>query len=210
MDELANNVASGSAPEPRRNRGWFQRGGDRRINRDGRPKKAWADYADRAPRADRLKLLWVPTQEFVRRLTSDCAPWASNLPADFDVVAFRVDAARDAVAVIGRSASFPRIAKGAPLPEFTPEAGSPADRAPCDGPLKLLVVPTRGLLHRLSHQVGPYLTNCPPGCKIVSMRLDAARVAAVFIIRSEAFPLVARGAPLPEFKQDIYGVEWMR
>ena len=85
-----------------------------------------------------------------------------------------------------------------------------ADPAPSTDRLKLLVVPARGLLHRISRQLGPYLTNCPPDCKIIDIRFDADRNAAVFIIRSEGFPLIPKGAPLAEFRQDIFGVEWKR
>ncbi len=121
MEEQANNVAGGSAPEPRRNRGWFKPGGDPRINRDGRPRDEWAACPDRAPRADHLKLLWVPGKALVHRLSHQNAPWLNNLPAGCKVVAIRLDAARDAVALVIRSETFPRIARGAPIPEFKPE-----------------------------------------------------------------------------------------
>ena len=47
------------------------------------------------------------------------APWIINLPEDFEMVSCRVDAARDAVVFVIRSIMFPRIAQGAPIPEFT-------------------------------------------------------------------------------------------
>jgi hypothetical protein len=206
MEELANNVASGLAPEPRRNRGWFQPGGDARINRDGRPKKSWAACEDRAPCAGRLMLLWVPLRDFVHRLTSpveDRAPVIVNLPADFEIVSFRVDAVRGTVAVIGRSASFPRIAKGEPVPEFKPETAPPADRAPCDDQLKVLWVPGEALARRLSHQNAPWLKKLPADRKIVASRLDAARDAVALVIRSASFPLVAKGAAIPESSRNL-------
>jgi len=69
MEEQANNLVDGPVPGPKKNAGWF-RAGDQRINRDGRPKLAWAGCEDRAPCAGRLMLLWVPRQEFVQRLAS--------------------------------------------------------------------------------------------------------------------------------------------
>jgi hypothetical protein len=122
-EQQVNNVVSGPTPAPRRNAGWF-RPGDRRINRDGRPrgsKAASAEAAaDRAPAADRLMLLWVPRRDLAHRLSSDRAPWIVNLPADFEIVTSRVDTARDGVALVIRSETFPRVARGAPIPEFAP------------------------------------------------------------------------------------------
>jgi hypothetical protein len=214
MEDQVSNVMGEPVPEPapRRNAGWF-RPGDARINRDGRPKKAWVVTADRAPCADRLMLLWVPRREFVQRLTSpveDRAPGIVNLPPDFEVVAFRVDAARDAVAVIGRSASFQRIAKGAPVPEFKPETALPIDRAPNDDHLKVLWVPTKALAYRLCHQNAPWVANLPPDGKIVASRLDAARDAVALVIRSESFPTIARGAVIPKFEPILNGLRWGR
>jgi hypothetical protein len=63
----------------------------------------------------------VPRRDLAHRLTSDRAPWIVNLPPDFEIVACRVDAARDAVILVIRSETFPRVATGAPIPEFAPE-----------------------------------------------------------------------------------------
>ena len=54
-------------------------------------------------------LLRVPLRDFLRRLTSDDAPRLVNLPADFEVIASRVDAERNAVALVIRSQTFQRI-----------------------------------------------------------------------------------------------------
>ncbi len=208
MEEQANNEAGGSAPEPRGNRGWFQRGGDPRINRDGRKRLAWAACADRAPFAGQLMLLRVPTRDFLRRLSGAGDPGITNLPADCEAVAGRVDAERDAFALVIRSASFPRIAKGAPLPEFVPEAAPPADRAPCDGPLMLLFVPARNLSTRLTSPRGGWMTNLPPGFEYVDCRVDPARKGILFTIRSERFTEIARGAIVPEFAPQFFGEPW--
>jgi hypothetical protein len=209
MEEQANNVVGEPAPAPKKNAGWFQRG-DGRINRFGRPRKSWAACTDLAPFAGRLMLLWVPRREFVRRLSSNCGPWAINLPADFEPVTFRVDADRDAVAIIGRSASFSRIAKAAPVPEFQPEAAPSADCAACDDHLKVLWVPQKALTHRLTHQNAPWLVNLPEERQIVATRLDAARDAVALVIRSASFPLVAKGAMIPEFEPVFNGLRWGR
>jgi hypothetical protein len=111
---------------PGRNRGWF-RPGDRRINREGRPRGSKAGShegsapADRAPCADRFMLLVLPARDLAWRLTKQNAPWIVNLPADFEIVGSRADAARGAVVLVIRSQTFPRIAKGAVIPRFNPE-----------------------------------------------------------------------------------------
>jgi hypothetical protein len=214
MEELASNAADESAqgPAPKGNAGRF-RPGDPRINRGGRPKKAWAACIDRAPFAGRLMLLWLPMRDFVRRLARHVdgrVPGIVNLPPDFEVIALRVDAERDAVAVIGRSASFQRIPKGAPIPEFRPEVAPSADRAPCDDRLKVLWVPAKALAYRLSRQNAPWLANLPEDCKLVASRLDAARDAIALVIRSASFPLVAKGALIPEFEPMLNGLRWGR
>jgi hypothetical protein len=123
MEEQLENLPA--EPRPKRNRGWF-RPGDRRINREGRPlgSKALLEEgspaADRAPCADRLMLLVVSGRDLAFRLSHHKGPVIVNLPADAQVVACRVDAARDAVALVIRSQEFPRIARGAPVPEFMP------------------------------------------------------------------------------------------
>jgi hypothetical protein len=205
MEEVANNVPATPLPQPppRTNAGWFQRG-DQRINRDGRPKKSWAAYEDRAPRAGRFMLLWLPTQDFCQRLTSTGAPGVVNLPPDCTAISSRVDSARDAIAFVIQSETFPRIAKGAPIPEFKQEPALPADHAPCDDRLMVLWVPARNLAYRLGHQVAFWVTNLPPCIQIVSIRLDAARDAVAFVIRSDTFSMVAKGTPIPEFKPHFY------
>jgi hypothetical protein len=109
---------------PRRNRGWFQ-AGDRRINREGRPygSKAAASTdisPDCAIQPDRVKRLFVPERDLAWRLTRQYAPWYVNLPDDFQIIACRVDSDRAGVIFIIRSKSFPRIAKGTPIPDFEP------------------------------------------------------------------------------------------
>jgi hypothetical protein len=123
MDAQREQLADG--PAPRANRGWF-RPKDERINREGRPRgtkaaaPAGADPADRAPRADRLRRLVVPERDLAWRLASIKAPRVANLPSDFQIVGCRVDAARRVVVLTIRSGSFPRVARGAPIPEFEP------------------------------------------------------------------------------------------
>jgi hypothetical protein len=126
MDEHVEQVAGElvSDPATRRNRGWFQPA-DRRINREGRPygskTVASTDVSpDLAVRPDRVKRLFVPERDLAWRLTRQFAPWYVNLPGDFEIVACRVDSHRSGVIFIIRSESFPRIAKGTPVPDLVP------------------------------------------------------------------------------------------
>jgi hypothetical protein len=66
-------------------------------------------------------LLVLPGRDLAWRLTKQNAPWIVNLPADFEIVGSRLDAARGAVVLVIRSQVFPRIAKGAVIPRFNPE-----------------------------------------------------------------------------------------
>jgi hypothetical protein len=123
MQEQVEKVPDGTPPKS--NRGWFQRG-DRRINREGRPRgsKAGSDDgsapADRASCADRLMTLFVPGPDLAHRLSYGSGPWIVNLPGDCEIVAYRHDEARDGVVLVIRSQAFPRIAQGAVIPAFAP------------------------------------------------------------------------------------------
>ncbi len=123
MQEQVDKLPDG--PPPKTNPGWFQPG-DRRINREGRPRGSKAGLeggapAECAPRTDRLMLLVVTCRDLAFRISQCYAPWIANLPPDFEIVTWRVDAARDTVAFIIRSKEFPRIVRGSPIPEFVPE-----------------------------------------------------------------------------------------
>jgi hypothetical protein len=128
MQELVNNLAEGPMHEPvaKGNRGWF-RAGDRRINREGRPRGSTAasrhenPSADCAPQADRLMLLIVRGRDLTFRLSKQHASWIINLPPDFEIVGCRVDSARKEIVFTIRSQEFPRIAKGALVPKFVPQ-----------------------------------------------------------------------------------------
>lgn len=113
---------NGDGITPKSNRGRFTPG-DVRINRAGRPRigfkdgKAW----DRAPRADCLKLLRVPARKFLYRFSNKLALWIVNFPPDMQIVACHFDAAENVIILMLRSSSFPRIARGAVIPQFAPE-----------------------------------------------------------------------------------------
>ncbi len=66
-------------------------------------------------------VLRVSTKALAYRLGHQNAPWVHNLPEDSKIVPSRLDAARDVVALVIRSASFPLVAKGGVVPEFKPE-----------------------------------------------------------------------------------------
>jgi hypothetical protein len=105
--------------QPRHNRGWF-RPGDRRINREGRPRgssKVAMATGNCAPYADRLMLVAIPERDLAFRLTHPNAIWITNLPGDVEIVACRVNPAGTVLLTI-RSRAFPRIAKGALIPRY--------------------------------------------------------------------------------------------
>jgi hypothetical protein len=114
------------APPPKLNRGWFK-AGDGRINRGGRPRGSKATVpagthpADCAPRADRLKRLVLDEPVLAGSLACAKAPLVINLPDDFRVVGCRFDAERQRAVLVLRSATFPRVAKGALIPKFEPQ-----------------------------------------------------------------------------------------
>jgi len=150
----------------------------------------------------------ITTLNYYERLLSQIPGAQSGL--DFEMVALRVDAGRDAVAIIGRSASFARIAKGAPVPEFKPETATAAGLAPCDDHLKMLWIPVKALAHRLGNQNAPWVSNLPADREIVASRFDAARGAVGLVIRSPLFPLIRKGAAIPEFEPILHGMRWGR
>jgi hypothetical protein len=116
-----------AAQSPNRNRGWF-RLGDRRINREGRPRGSSKRAAeedgsleDRAPCADRLMRVLIEKRDLIFRLTHEKAIWMKDLPNDAEMVSCRLDAGQRIVVLTVRSKMFPRIAKGAVIPRFWPQ-----------------------------------------------------------------------------------------
>jgi hypothetical protein len=119
MEDLVNQTLNESAPKP--NRGRFQPG-DARINREGRPrgtgcKEGW----DRAPRADRLKCLLLDGRDVLHRITHEKGPWIVNFPGDIQIVGCHWNAVQEVVMLVLRSDRFPKIARGALMPEFEPQ-----------------------------------------------------------------------------------------
>jgi len=125
MEEQVETMTNVPVPEqvPQRNPGWF-RTGDRRINREGRPRgssKGSSEAADRAPAADRLMLLVLSGPHLAFRLSHPKARWAVNLPKDFEIVSCRFDPVRQNLVLVIRSKEFRRIARGAAIPVFRAE-----------------------------------------------------------------------------------------
>jgi hypothetical protein len=127
MDEPSEKLAADATPEPapRSNRGRFQPG-DRRINREGRPqgsRTAATGGEDMAPKADRLMRLEIKATTLLGCLSFGRVDprdtwFVANLPRDVQVVPCRFDAAGRTVVLILWSASFPRVARGTPIPRF--------------------------------------------------------------------------------------------
>jgi hypothetical protein len=121
MEEL---VEQAVVAERKRNRGWFQPG-DRRINREGRPRGS--PKAEPPPRtleiradgADRLMRVSYTTNQLCEllRTTGGVRVLMSNLPDDCEIVDIRVYHNGLIILVI-RSKSFPRIAEGSLIPKF--------------------------------------------------------------------------------------------
>jgi hypothetical protein len=126
MDDSNTKLVDIQAQEqaPPRNPGWF-RVGDNRINRDGRPRgkklptENGSVQPDVAQRSDRLMRFFVRSRILISCLTQMKAPWM-GLPPGFQFVDCRVDPVRKGVVFIIRSDKFHRIARGTPIPEFTP------------------------------------------------------------------------------------------
>jgi hypothetical protein len=150
-------------------------------------------------------VLRVSRRDLLRCLTSGDS-WAFNLPADTEIVSSRVDEERDEVALVIRSPTFPPVPKHSPLVEFVPEAAPPADCAPSDDRLMQLLVPEAQLAYRLGHAQGFRVTNLPLAkFEIVEARVDTARKGVVFVLRGP-FPVVKRGAPIPQLAAGFQGL----
>jgi hypothetical protein len=218
VEEQVEKPADGSVgePLPKRNAGRF-RPGDPRINREGRPlgsSKAASEQgtplADLAPQADRLMRLFVPARQIACYLSGREAPWVANLPKDFKFVASRFDPGRDGFFLTLRSETFPRVAQGAPVPEFVPKEGTPsADLAPCADRVQWLVLPREALAFRISHQNGPWIVNLPQDATILTCLVNASK-EVLLLTRSATFPLVAKDAKIPKFEPEWNGLKWLR
>jgi hypothetical protein len=90
------------------------------------------------------------------------------------------------------------------------EGSAPAVRAPRADRLRLLVVPGRDLAWRLTNQNAPWMVNLPADFEIVGCAHTAARGAVALVIRSKAFPRIARGTLIPEFTATFNGLKWRR
>ncbi len=76
---------------------------------------------------------------------------------------------------------------------------NPADLAPHAGRLMLLTLPAQDFLFRLQHRTAPLIANLPEDVEIVASRYCPAQNAVVLILHSRAFPMVAKGTPIPAF-----------
>jgi hypothetical protein len=214
MEKQVEGLLPEATQQPKGNAGWF-RPGDGRINREGRPRGSKAGLPtgialeDLAARADRVQRLFVPAGDIACHLSGRKAPCLANLPLDFAIVGSRFDPGRNGLFLTIRSRTFQRIARGALVPEFVPQAGDPAaDLAPSDDRLKLLVWPAGQLPIRLSQQSSPWVADLPGDAAIVGSRLDPERQAVVFTIRSRTFRQIARGAPIPAFAPEWTELRW--
>jgi hypothetical protein len=81
---------------------------------------------------------------------------------------------------------------------------------PLCGHLKNLFVPSVHLRLRLLRPNGPWVSNLPPGIRLVACEMDFARDGVVFTLHSNHFPEVREGQPIPEIEPDYNGLKWVR
>jgi hypothetical protein len=84
--------------------------------------------------------------------------------------------------------------------------GPPADRAERADRVMRLFVGGRELACCLSRPKAPWVSNLPADFKVVGCRVDESRGGVVFVVRSDSFRRVARGAPIPEFQPQFNGL----
>src|SRR5262245_62052074 len=115
-----------AASTPTSNRGWF-RAGDERINKQGRPRgsrKRAAGVADVARRADRLMRLEVEGELLMRLLrrgqkNEPGGAWKCAQLHGVRLAGCRFDDDRGTAVLILWDESFPRVARGAPIPAWS-------------------------------------------------------------------------------------------
>jgi hypothetical protein len=75
---------------------------------------------DRARSTDRLKQLFWPLRQLVFRLSHLKGAHLTNLPRDYEIVDCRMNRTCTGVIFTIRSGTFPEVAEGALIPDFTP------------------------------------------------------------------------------------------
>ena len=110
-------------PPLKRNAGQFAKG-DRRINRNGRP-KGLAAALQRAragkPQSGCLQTLFVPLSHFLAQIGKAQSPWVPNLPLQFEIVDAHMDPHRGGLVLTLYSESFRDVKAGEEVPEFPAE-----------------------------------------------------------------------------------------
>jgi hypothetical protein len=91
-----------------------------------------------------------------------------------------------------------------------PPGSHPSDCAQKAGRVKRIFVGMHQLRNCLVNMKGPWIINLPHGIEIVDCRVDEGRGGVFFTIRSELYPLVAKGTLIPEFPADYNGLVWCR
>lgn len=194
-------AASGSTaapPAPPRNKGWFQQG-DRRINREGRPRgskgPASADGPEvRAVRTDRVMWFGYQTKHLREHLLpSGCERVAVNgLPTDCEIVGCHVYPT-GFMAIVIRSKAFPRVARGALIPRFPGPAASAAPQL--RRKVRRVIVPEKLLDVVFQFPEGKKALGLPSdwSCSEVAV----ANGGYAMLISSDEFAPVAPGEPVP-------------
>jgi hypothetical protein len=126
MSEQPSELMSEQPSEPapgKPNAGWFKPG-DRRINREGRPRGSrkaaqGTPAAVLAPKTDRLVLVPIPAEKLASQLSS---PWDHSFISNWgegQIVGACMDE-QGTVYLTLRSERFRRVVKGAPIPVGKP------------------------------------------------------------------------------------------
>ena len=88
--------------------------------------------------------------------------------------------------------------------------GTAWDRAPRADRLKCLLLDARDVIHRITHQNGPWIVNMPDDAEIVACHRNAVEEVVMLVLRSSEFPEIQQGALIPEFRLQYHGLKWRR
>ena len=76
--------------------------------------------------------------------------------------------------------------------------------------LKCILLDAGDVIHRITHDRGPWIVNMPAGTRVVACHWDAEQEVFMLVLRSSEFPQIARGDVIPEFRPAYNGLRWGR
>ncbi len=206
-----------AAAGKRKNKGWFVKG-DPRINPDGRGRGSKMDQGVagygllRATRADRVMFVRMHPTTLRTSLVHDkqangASRRISNLPADAEVVYCWSHPRLPLAAVVFRSKSFSRIAKGTPIPEFKAAWDGERDS---DTALHERALAMPGRLAKVFMPadfawifIAKRVRSQTRTASAVACEFDRQRGGVVFTVASDAFPMVLPGGTIEELPSEF-------